>query len=57
MNVSSSKNDRFKYEMIGETQPEMELIEVVKFTSPLFAKSSEFKSICNQNLILQHGIA
>ena len=29
--VNSSKNDRFRYEMIAETQPEMELLEVVAF--------------------------
>ena len=32
--VSSSKNGRFGYEMIGETQPEMELLEVVAFIYP-----------------------
>ena len=29
--VNSSKNDRFRYETIGETQPEMELLEMVTF--------------------------
>ena len=28
---SSKKNDRFGYQMIGETQPEMELLEVAAF--------------------------
>ena len=32
--VISSKNGRFRYEMIGETQPEMELLEVVAFIYP-----------------------
>ena len=27
--VNSSKNGRFRYEMIGETESEMELLEVV----------------------------
>ena len=35
----------------------MELLEVATFLYPLFAKSSEFNPICNQNLILQHSIA
>ena len=32
--VNSSKYDRLRYEMIGETQPEMELLEVVAFIYP-----------------------
>ena len=32
--ASSSKNDRFRYEMKGEIQPEMELLEVVAFIYP-----------------------
>ena len=53
-NVNSSKNGRFRYEMIGERQPEMELLEAIN-ASPLFAKSRWFTPICNQNLTLaQH---
>ena len=37
--VNSSKNGRFRYEVIGETQPEMELLWVVAFIYPFFAKS------------------
>ena len=42
-NVISSKNGRYWYEMIGKTQPEMELLEVVAFfyPFPLIADSSE----------------
>ena len=29
--VDGSKNGRFKYEMIGKTQPELELLKVVTF--------------------------
>ena len=47
--VNSSKNGRFRYEMIGETQPEMELLEVVAFIYPLFAKTRQFNPICNQD--------
>ena len=32
--VNSSKNGRFSCDMIGETQPEMELLEVVAFICP-----------------------
>ena len=32
--VNSSKNGRFRYEMIGETQPEIELLEVVSCIYP-----------------------
>ena len=54
--VNSSKIGRFKYEMIGETQPEMELLKVVAVIYPFVAKSKQFNPICNQNLILQHSI-
>ena len=54
--VNSSKNGKFRYEMIGETQPEMGLLEVVAFIYHLFAKSRELNPICNQNLILQLSI-
>ena len=42
MKVNNSKNGRFKYKMIGETQPEIELLEVAAFTYPfpLKARSS-----------------
>ena len=43
--------------MIGETQPEMKLLEVVVVIYPLFAKSRQFNTICIQNLVLQHIIA
>jgi len=42
--------------MIGETQPEMELLEVEASIYP-FSLNVEFNPICNQNLILQHSIA
>ena len=32
--VNSSNNDRFRYEMIGETQPEMDFFEVEAFIHP-----------------------
>ena len=32
--VNSSKKGRSTHEMIGETQPEMELLEVVAFLNP-----------------------
>ena len=32
--VNSNKNGRFIYEMVGETQPEMEFLEVVAFIYP-----------------------
>ena len=32
--VSSCKSDKYKNEMIGETQPELELLEVVTFIYP-----------------------
>ena len=53
--VNSSKHGGFRYEMIGETRLEMELLEVVAFYQPLFDKSREFNPVCNQNLILQHS--
>ena len=37
--VIISKNDRSRYEMIGETQTEMELFEVVTFIYPLSLKA------------------
>ena len=37
--VNSSKNGRFEYEMIGETQLEMELLEVVAFIYPYSLKT------------------
>ena len=40
----------FRYEMIGETQPEIEFLEVVASVYPF--KSRQFNPICNQNLIL-----
>ena len=36
--VNSSRNDRFRYEMIGETQPEMELLEEVAVIYPFSLK-------------------
>ena len=54
--VNSSKNGRNRYEMIGETQPEMELLEAVAFIYSFFAKSRQFNSIYNQDLILRHCI-
>ena len=53
--VNSCKTCRFRYEIIGEAQPEMELLEEVAVIYP-FAKSRQFNPICNQNLILQHCI-
>jgi len=53
--VNNSKNGKFKYEMIGTTQPEVELIEVVAVIYSLFTKSRKFNPICNQSLILQHN--
>jgi len=38
-NVSSSKIGRYRYEMIGETQPEIELIEVASYIYPFSLKS------------------
>ena len=55
--VNSSKIDRFRYEMIGKTQPEMGLFAEVVFVYPFLAKSRQFNHICSQNLILQHSIA
>ena len=58
--ANSCKNDRFKYEMIGATQPDMEVLEVVAVVfhyKHLFTISKQFNPICNQNLILQHSIA
>ena len=55
--VKSSKNDRFMYEMIGETQPEIELLVEAAFIYSLFAKRRQFNPNCSQNLILQHSIA
>ena len=37
--VNSSKNVRFRHEMTGETQPEMEVLEEVEFIYPLSAKA------------------
>ena len=37
--VDRNKNDRFRYEMIGEAQPEKELLEVVAFMYPFSLKS------------------
>ena len=34
--VSRNSNGRLSYEMIGETQPEMELLDVVAFLYPPF---------------------
>ena len=36
--INSNKNDRFGYEIIGETQPEMELFEVVVSINPFSIK-------------------
>ena len=55
MKVNNSKNGRFSYEMISETQPEIEFLEAVTFIYPL-AKSGVLNPICNQNLILQISI-
>ena len=38
LKVTSCKYDRVRYEMIGEAQPEMELLEVVAFVYPFFLK-------------------
>ena len=54
--VNSSKNDRFRYEIIGKTQPGMELFEVVVSIYPFLAKSRYFNPIRSQKLILQHSI-
>ena len=56
-NVNSSKNDRFRYEMIGETQPDMELLEVVTFIYPFSLKAGNAAPSAQRKLILQHGIA
>ena len=37
--VNSSKNGRFRYEMIVEIQPEMELLELVTFIYPSLLKA------------------
>ena len=37
--VNSSKNGGFRYEIIGETQPEVELLEVVTFIYPFSPKA------------------
>ena len=37
--VNSNKNDGFKYEMMGETQPDMERLEVVTFIYPFSLKA------------------
>ena len=52
--VNSSKNRRFKYEMISETQPDMESFEVV---AVIYYFRHKFNPICKLNLILQHSIA
>ena len=36
--VNSSKNDRFRYEMIDDTQPDIELIEVLTLNYPFLLK-------------------
>jgi len=36
--VNSSINGRFKYEMIGETQPEIELLKAVAVIYPFWLK-------------------
>ena len=36
--INSIENSRFRYAMIGETQPEMELLEVVAFIYPFYEK-------------------
>ena len=48
-NVSSSKNDGFRYEMIGEPQPEHRIIRGSNICPHLFDKSREFNPIYNQN--------
>ena len=37
--VNSSKNGRFRYEMIAETQSEVELLEAVSFIYPFSLKA------------------
>ena len=37
--MNGSKNGGFRYEMIDETQPEMELLEVVAFIYPFSRKA------------------
>ena len=55
--VNDSKKGRLRYEVIGGTQPGMELLEVATFIYSLFVKSREFNLICNQNVVLQHSNA
>ena len=38
--VNSSKNGGFRYEMLSETQPEKELLEVVTFIYPFSLKAA-----------------
>ena len=52
--VNSSKNSRIKYEMMGETQPDMESFEVV---GVIYYFRHKLNPICKLNLILQHSIA
>ena len=52
--VDSSKIGRFRYEMIGETQPEMELYKIVAFICPSVTKIYFFNTalldfVCNSN--------
>ena len=49
--VNSSKNGSFRYEMIGETQSDMEVLEAVTIIYPS-AKSRELDAICSRHLIL-----
>ena len=37
--VNSCKNGRYRYELMGETKPEMELLEVVAFIYPSLLKA------------------
>ena len=59
MDVNSSKNGRFRYEIIDETQPEMELLEVVTLFYPFSLKAGgsiplppEFNSSTQHRCIL-----
>ena len=47
--VNSSKSGRLRYELIGETQPEMELREVVAYIHPFLPKAGS--SIPTANII------
>ena len=55
--VNSSKNGRFRYEMIGKTQPEMKLLEVATFIYLFSLKAGSSIPSATKILIFEHSIA